>query len=43
MTEFTIDQAASADMSLYVRLGFTPCEPFTDKPIEHTDHFSISL
>lgn len=43
MTELAIDQAASGDMSLYVRLGFTPCERFTDKPIEHTDHFSISL
>lgn len=43
MTELAIDQAASGDMSHYVRRGLTPCEPFTDQPIEPTDHFSISL
>ena len=38
----TLDHLKVA-IKLYQRLGFRPCEPFTDSPIEHTHHFSIRL
>ena len=38
----TLDHLKAA-IKLYERLGFVPCEPCTDSPIEHTHHFSIGL
>ncbi len=43
MVEFTIDQAASADMALYVRLGLLPAAPFNQSPIKEMRYFSINL